>query len=371
MIDWIWQHTDELANITSTATIIFLVIVLILTRKQLRTALGASAIQIFESIHSDLNTRESRSNRRFIYEYKLSPEQILANELIHSKVESVCVSLDHVGVVLRNNLIPKGPAQELYFDMYVDVFIRCWAKLEDYVKLIREKRNNPQHYRNFELLAGMARQYWEKEFSKSSLTELVEQGEKKEVDSLSQGEKIFRTKSSEIICDRPQTWFRVRVDDIENIRTDEDSKYTVAEIGPSVGVVALDENEKLTLVGQWRYTLDKYSWEIPTGVIEQDENEFEAAARELLEETGLRAEKWTKLGTIDNSNGSTIDVGHLFLATGLTQLQPRPDPNEIIEIKTIGLWKTIELVYQNQITESLSVAAILKAGYHLAKVSPQ
>lgn len=364
---WIWSNADKLADITTFLTILFLIGVLIFTRRQVRAALGASAIRVFEQIYADLNSKESRNNRRFIYAHKLSPEEIYSNQLIHSKVENVCVSLDRVGVLLTNKFVPKGPAQDLYLDMYVDVFIRCWAKLESYVEFMRKKKRNPQHYINFERLAKLARKYWKRKFPGASIDELIGRGREKRIHHLPKGEKLLLTNSTQVICDKPQTWFRVRLDEVENIKTKEKSKYTVAEIGPSVGIVTLDENENITLVGQWRYTLDKYSWEIPTGVIEKGENEFEAAERELIEETGLKAAKFTKLGTIDNSNGSTIDVGHLFLATGLTQLKPRREPNEVIEMDTVSLWEAIELVYENEITESLSVAAILKAGHYLSR----
>lgn len=360
MFEAIWSNAEKIAAITTSISVVFVVIVLILTRKQVQSALGASAIQIFELIYTDLNKKESRNNRRFVYSCNLLPKEIYANELANSKVESVCVSLDRVGVMLRNKLVPKGPARNLYFDMYVDVFIRCWEKLKDYVSFIREKKTS-QHYRNFEYLAKTSKKYWKKEFG---LTKVDIPSSQKRY-ALQDGENPFIIHSTRIICDKPQTWFRVRADKLEDKQTGKQFEYTIAEIGPSVGIVALDSNENLCLVGQWRYTLNKYSWEIPTGVIEPGENELAAAKRELLEETGLEANNWIKLGTIDNSNGSTIDEGHLFFATGLTQLQSHRDPHEIIKTGSISLLEAIELVYENRITESLSIAAILKAAHYL------
>lgn len=177
---------------------------------------------------------------------------------------------------------------------------------------------------------------------------------------------IAVTPEKEVLCDRPKAWFRVRLDEVEIVRTKKRFEYTVAEIGPSVGIIALDEEEKITIVGQWRYTLSKYSWEIPTGIVDQGESVLEAAKRELREEAGLIAKDWTKLGTIDNSNGATTDVGHLFLASGLTKVDRHPGENEVIELGSIDLWRAVELVYKNEITESLSVGAILKAAHYVA-----
>lgn len=154
---WIWSNADKLADITTLITLVCLLIALIFTRRQVRLAFGASAINIFEQIYADLNSKEARRNRRFAYNCNLSPKRMLANELAHKKVESVCVSLDHVGVLLTNKLLPKGPARRIYFDMYVDVFIRCWERLKDYVLFMRKQRT-PQHYRNFEALAAMAKE---------------------------------------------------------------------------------------------------------------------------------------------------------------------------------------------------------------------
>jgi 8-oxo-dGTP pyrophosphatase MutT (NUDIX family) len=168
----------------------------------------------------------------------------------------------------------------------------------------------------------------------------------------------WKTLSTRIVYANP--WLRVREDRV--IRPDgEDGIYGVVEMRPSVGIAALNEDDEIALVGQWRYAHDKFSWEIPTGGSSaEDESILDAARRELEEETGLQAGRWTALGSIDNSNGVTTDVAHLFLATRLTLSRPKPDPNERIIMKWIAFQQAVQMVMDGEITESGSVAAILK-----------
>ena len=85
----------------------------------------------------------------------------------------------------------------------------------------------------------------------------------------------------------------------------------------AVGVIPLDENWNTWLVGQYRFTLNQYSWEIPEGGGEMDEDPLEEAKRELLEETGLIAKNWTKILTMHLSNSVTDEWAVIYLARGL------------------------------------------------------
>jgi 8-oxo-dGTP pyrophosphatase MutT (NUDIX family) len=106
---------------------------------------------------------------------------------------------------------------------------------------------------------------------------------------------------------------------------------------------------------------NKLSTEIPTGSSsERDATMQSAAERELLEETGLRANRWRDLGSIDNSNGATTEVAHLFLATDLVRGQSHQDSEESIELRWCSYGDVVKMVLPGEITESCSVASILK-----------
>jgi 8-oxo-dGTP pyrophosphatase MutT (NUDIX family) len=128
----------------------------------------------------------------------------------------------------------------------------------------------------------------------------------------------------------------------------------------AIGIVPLDQTQSTWLVGQYRYTLNEYTWEIPTGGGPMDRSILDSARRELKEETGLEAKKWTEILRIHTSNSVTDEEGFVFLAEELTMGPPQFEETEKLEIRKIPLQEAIEMVMKNEITDSLSIAGILK-----------
>lgn len=126
----------------------------------------------------------------------------------------------------------------------------------------------------------------------------------------------------------------------------------------AIGIVALDDELNTYLVGQYRFPINQYSWEIPEGGCPEHENPLVAAKRELLEETGLKADKWTVLGTAYLSNSVSDENSIYYVASGLTQHQSDPEETEQLALKKIPLREVIEMIEEGEITDSLSIIAL-------------
>ena len=129
----------------------------------------------------------------------------------------------------------------------------------------------------------------------------------------------------------------------------------------AIGIVALDEQQNTWLVGQYRYTLNEYSWEIPEGGGPLDVTPLESAKRELKEETGITANKWQQIMRFHTSNSVTDEEAFLFLAEDLTFGKNELEETEAdLVVKKMPLQKALQMVMDGDITDSLTVAGILK-----------
>ena len=127
----------------------------------------------------------------------------------------------------------------------------------------------------------------------------------------------------------------------------------------AVGVLPVDEQGRLWLVGQHRYTLGRYSWEIPEGGCPESETPEETALRELREETGLMAGRIELMGTSHLSNSVCDEVGYIYRATGLTHGPNDPEGTEELHAKRVPWDEAWALLRRGEITDSMSVIAIL------------
>lgn len=169
----------------------------------------------------------------------------------------------------------------------------------------------------------------------------------------------WKTLSTREIYDNP--WIKVTESDIINPGGGKGIYGVVSFKNKAIGVVPVDAEGYTYLVGQYRYTLNEYSWEIPEGGGPMHETPLEAAKRELLEETGCTAADWKKIARIHTSNSVTDEEGFIFLATGLSFGASHPEETEDLEVRKIHLKEAVEMVMRDEITDSLSIAGILKA----------
>ena len=128
----------------------------------------------------------------------------------------------------------------------------------------------------------------------------------------------------------------------------------------AIGIVPLDNEWNTWLVGQYRFVLNQYSWEIPEGGGPLGIDPLESAKRELLEETGLVANEWSPLLEMHLSNSVCDERAIIYLARKLEQHTSSPEENEQLMIRKVPFNEVYEMVEEGIITDSLSVAAILK-----------
>ena len=128
----------------------------------------------------------------------------------------------------------------------------------------------------------------------------------------------------------------------------------------AIGILVLDEEYNTWLVGQYRFPLDQFSWEIPEGGGKLDTDPLESAKRELLEETGITAHSWSELQRIHLSNSVSDELGIIYLATDLEFGSSSPEETEELVVKKLPFSTALEMVMNGEITDSISVAAILK-----------
>lgn len=128
----------------------------------------------------------------------------------------------------------------------------------------------------------------------------------------------------------------------------------------AIGVLPLDEAGYTWLVGQYRYPIQQYSWEIPEGGGDYHIDPIVSAQRELLEETGLKATQWTFLQRMFLSNSATTEEALLYLATGLTQGVAEPEETEQLQVRKVHFSELYESVIKGEVLDSLTVTAVLK-----------
>ncbi|MEM0897410.1 MAG: NUDIX hydrolase [Verrucomicrobiota bacterium] len=176
----------------------------------------------------------------------------------------------------------------------------------------------------------------------------------------------WKTKSTRIAFENP--WISV----IENevVRPNgSDGNYTFVHFKrKAVAIVPVDEEGYTWLVGQYRYTLDRYSWEVPEGGSDPGEEPVDTARRELREETGLSAEQLDLILEMDLSNCVSDEVSFTFLARGLSEGEMAPDESEELKVRRVPMQEAMAMVERGEIRDALSIGSLHAAARAISTI---
>jgi 8-oxo-dGTP pyrophosphatase MutT (NUDIX family) len=128
----------------------------------------------------------------------------------------------------------------------------------------------------------------------------------------------------------------------------------------AIGIIPLDTDMNTYLVGQYRFVLNEYSWEIPEGGGPLADDPLAAAKRELLEETGLKAKNWTEVQRMHLSNSVSDELCMIYVATGLEQFEAEPEDTEQLIVNKVPFDEVYRMVCAGEILDSVTVTAVLK-----------
>ena len=134
-------------------------------------------------------------------------------------------------------------------------------------------------------------------------------------------------------------------------------------------VVAMDEDDRVCMLRQYRHAAGGWLWELPAGKLEPDETAATTASRELAEEAGLHAGSWTELGRILVTPGFCDEAIDLFLATDLSGTRTQQQPDELIEIHWMPFSEALEKVYNGTIIDAKTMLGLLLADRHINRQS--
>lgn len=170
----------------------------------------------------------------------------------------------------------------------------------------------------------------------------------------------WRTLSSDVRYDNP--WITVSHRDVVAPTGNTGIYGHVHFKNRAIGIVPIDSEGFTWLVGQARYTLQTYAWEIPEGGAAEGESALAAAQRELEEETGLKARRWTSLLKLHTSNSVTDELAYSFIAQELSQGDTQPDDTEQLQLRRIKLSDAINMAMDGTISDALAMCSLIKVG---------
>jgi ADP-ribose pyrophosphatase len=168
----------------------------------------------------------------------------------------------------------------------------------------------------------------------------------------------WTTLKTECVYESP--WVKVDKHDVLN-PSGNPGEYSVIHFkNIALGILALDEDYNTWIVGQYRYALNQFSWEIPEGGGKLDVAPLESAKRELLEETGIQAQDWLMIQQMHLSNSVSDERAIIYLARNLSFGASQPEETEELHVKKLPFEELYQMVLKGEITDSMSVAGVLK-----------
>lgn len=170
----------------------------------------------------------------------------------------------------------------------------------------------------------------------------------------------WRIRSSRTIYQN--AWLRLREDLVE-LPSGHTTIYGVVSTGSCVGVLPFLDPDTVVLVRQYRYVAGRYTWEMPTGGVMPGESIQAAAQRELVEESGYRADRLEPVCVYHTSKSVMDETAHLFLASDLTRAEDRPEPDvtESFQVRPHGFQEVLAMVDTGEIVDSMTIIAVLQA----------
>ncbi|GAB4572729.1 MAG: hypothetical protein Kow0077_12980 [Anaerolineae bacterium] len=172
----------------------------------------------------------------------------------------------------------------------------------------------------------------------------------------------FRVTASRIAWECP--WYAIRQDDLV-LPDGSAGQYNVILKPDAVWIVPVTKAGEIVLIRTYRHTLGEWCWEVPAGSVPPGQTPQEAARMELREEVGGQAATWQYLLSAATMNGVGREIGHYFLARGVTLARPHHEPAEVIRVQPVTIAQALEMAYTGEINDTPSIAALLLAAPHL------
>lgn len=178
-------------------------------------------------------------------------------------------------------------------------------------------------------------------------------------------ENPWKTTSTQMVYESP--WIAVNKHEVINPAGNPGTYSTIHFKNKAIGILALDEDFNTWIIGQYRYPINAYSWEIPEGGGQLDVAYELSAERELFEETGIKAKKITEIMRLHLSNSASDEEAIVFIAQDLSYHEPEPEETEVLQIRKLPFTELYQMVIDGEVTDAITIAAVLKVDVMIKK----